>query len=68
MNGPVLVNGTQRTWAVATSLADLVAVMAPAARGVAVAVNGAVVPRSEWERTPLVAGDQVEVLVASQGG
>ena len=34
----------------------------------AVAVNGAVVRRSEWESTPLADGDQVEVLTAVQGG
>lgn len=68
MNGQVLVNGTQRTLAAASSLADLVAELAPGARGVAVAVNGAVVPRSEWVRTELCTGDRVEVLVASQGG
>jgi thiazole synthase len=36
--------------------------------GVAVAVNGEVVPRSEWEQTTLVEGQQVEVVAAIQGG
>ncbi len=36
-------------------------------RGTAVAVNGEVVPRSEWHR-PLGDGDAVEVLTATQGG
>lgn len=68
MNDQVLVNGTQRPLATATLVTDLVTGLAPAARGVAVAVNGAVVPRSEWAHTALSAGDRVEVLVASQGG
>ena len=38
------------------------------ARGVAVAVDGAVVPRGEWETFQLGAGAQVEVLTAMQGG
>jgi thiazole synthase len=38
------------------------------ARGVAVALDGEVVPRSEWERTPLREGQAVEVLAAIQGG
>jgi sulfur carrier protein len=38
------------------------------ARGVAVAVDGEVVPRSEWEKTALREGQQVEVLHAVQGG
>lgn len=36
--------------------------------GVAVAVNGEVVPRSRWPATELADGDQVEVLTAVQGG
>jgi sulfur carrier protein len=36
--------------------------------GVAVAVNGEVVPRGAWERTPLAEGARVEVLAAVQGG
>ena len=39
-----------------------------AARGVAVAVNGEVVPRSEWEGFALSDGMRVEVLRAVQGG
>ncbi|HET8567168.1 MAG TPA: sulfur carrier protein ThiS [Solirubrobacterales bacterium] len=37
-------------------------------RGVAVALEGEVVPRGEWERTPLREGQAVEVLAAIQGG
>lgn len=37
-------------------------------RGIAVAVNGSVVPRAAWAQTPLRAGDQVEIVRARQGG
>ena len=37
-------------------------------RGVAVAVDGEVVPRSEWEHTRLAEGQRVEVVGAIQGG
>src|SRR6185369_10186739 len=37
-------------------------------RGVAVALDGEVVPRGEWERTLLREGQAVEVLAAIQGG
>jgi sulfur carrier protein len=40
----------------------------PDARGVAVAVDGTVVPRSELERRELHDGARVEVVVAIQGG
>lgn len=36
--------------------------------GVAVAQNGEVVPRSQWARTLLGAGDDIEILTAVQGG
>ena len=37
-------------------------------RGLAVAIDGEVVPRSEWGRTSLREGQKVEVLAAIQGG
>ena len=37
-------------------------------RGVAVAVDGEVVPRGEWDSTSLHEGQHVEVLHAVQGG
>ena len=37
-------------------------------RGVAVALDGEVVPRGEWPATPLEDGREVEVLHAVQGG
>lgn len=38
------------------------------ARGVAVAVDGEVVPRAEWGTRALADGARVEVLTAMQGG
>ena len=40
----------------------------PGGPGIAVALNGEVVPRSAWSTTGLDAGDRLEVLGASQGG
>ena len=37
-------------------------------RGIAVALNGAVVPRASWPDTALRAGDSVEIVRARQGG
>ena len=37
-------------------------------RGIAVAVNGAVVPRAAWAHTQLRPGDSVEIVRARQGG
>lgn len=35
--------------------------------GVAVAVDGDVVPRSQWDR-PIVSGQHIDILTAVQGG
>ncbi len=37
-------------------------------RGIAVAVNGTVVPRVDWAGRLLAAGDRVVVIQATQGG
>jgi len=37
-------------------------------RGIAVALNGAVVPRAAWAATPINPGDSVEIVRARQGG
>lgn len=39
-----------------------------AGRGVAVAIDGEVVPRSEWSAKTVQPGQKVELLVATQGG
>jgi thiazole synthase len=41
---------------------------AEGAHGVAVALDGEVVPHAEWAATPLAEGSKVEVLAAIQGG
>jgi sulfur carrier protein len=64
----VSVNGETRALVPGTTVAALVATMTTATKGVAVAVNEDVVPRSAWPVTVLGAGDRVEVLTAVQGG
>ncbi|MEV0268469.1 sulfur carrier protein ThiS [Hamadaea sp. NPDC050747] len=62
----ITVNGTERD--LLGSVGELVAVVTPERRGVAVAVNGEVVPRGEWDTCLLADGDSVEILSAAQGG
>ena len=52
----------------ATVAAAIEASGALARRGMAVAVDGEVVPRSEWDATRLHEGEKIEVLAAIQGG
>ena len=63
----VIVNGAARDVDV-VSVEGLVEQLTTARRGVAVAVNGEVVPRSSWPAAQLRDGDRVEVLTAAQGG
>ncbi|MGO9487727.1 MAG: sulfur carrier protein ThiS [Solirubrobacteraceae bacterium] len=42
--------------------------LAADARGVAVAVDGEVIPRAAWALFPLPEGARVEILTAMQGG
>jgi sulfur carrier protein len=39
-----------------------------AGRGVAIALNGSVLPRAAWGATVLKAGDAIEIVHAKQGG
>ncbi len=65
----VRVNGAERELAPGTTVDAVVRTLATEpARGVAVAIDGEVVPRSAWERTVLADGQELEVLRAVQGG
>jgi sulfur carrier protein len=65
----IRVNGEAEPLAAAT-LAALLADKAvdTEQKGIAVALNGSVVPRAAWPGTALKAGDNVEIVRARQGG
>ncbi len=64
------VNGERVEVRDGSTIADLVAALtlADEPKGVAVAVDRAVIPRSEWATTPARAGSLVEVVSAAAGG
>jgi len=66
----VRLNGEPREVGETATVAALVELLdvAEQARGVAVAVDGEVVPRGEWPRRALRDGARVEVLRAIGGG
>jgi sulfur carrier protein len=67
----VLLNGERRNLPEGATLADLVkdcGLDGERRRGIAVAVDAEVVPRSAWERTQLSDGQKIELLTAIQGG
>jgi sulfur carrier protein len=65
----IRINGREEPLS-AASLAELLAGrgIAEGAPGVAVALNGAVVPRRRWSETPLQPGDSLEIVRPIQGG
>lgn len=69
MNATIQVNGEERALD-SGALLDLLRGqdIDPGARGLAVAVNGAVVPRRAWGETALVPGDEVEIVKTFSGG
>jgi sulfur carrier protein len=66
----VVVNGEPRELTTGTTVAGVVAAIpgTPEGRGVAVALDGQVIPRGRWQETELVDGARVEIVVAVQGG
>jgi sulfur carrier protein len=65
----VTINGERRDLGERATIETAVrAIGAPDGRGVAVALDGEVVPRGEWASTEVCDGQQVEVLHAVQGG
>ncbi|HUA44029.1 MAG TPA: sulfur carrier protein ThiS [Solirubrobacteraceae bacterium] len=66
----VTVNGDPQELPDGATVASVIASLhnAPDGRGVAVAVEGEVVPRAQWPSTKLREGANIEVVVAVQGG
>jgi sulfur carrier protein len=64
----ITLNGSPREIADGTTLDQLVAVFSLPDRGVALAMNSEVVPRSAWAKTRLTPDARVEVVTASKGG
>lgn len=63
----ILINN-QETLTEVTSVAMLAAELALPERGVALAVNNRIVPRTAWAETALNEGDNVTIIKAAFGG
>ena len=64
----ITVNGEPRDVPGDATVQDVAGRLPGAPAGLAVAVNGVVVPARSWSATPLRAADTVEVVTAHQGG
>jgi sulfur carrier protein len=68
MSATIRLNGREETVAAATVAELLRARGIAGSRGVAVAVNGVVVPAGRWHERGLLAGDEVEIVRPFGGG
>lgn len=64
----IILNGSPREVADGSTVATVVAELARAGSGTAVALNDEVVRRGRWADTTLRHNDRLEVLTAVQGG
>jgi sulfur carrier protein len=66
----ITVNGTEARLSAGARIADVLNELGvePGRRGVAIAIDGEVVPRTEWDTTSLAEDARVEVVQAIQGG
>lgn len=64
----IIVNGDPSEVTGETTVAAVVAQRSQDGKGIAVALNGEVVPRAGWNDTLLSENDKVEVLAARGGG
>ena len=63
-----VVNGVRVALDRGTTVSELVSSQCPSDRGVAVALDREVVPRSRWGTVEVVDGSVVEVVTAAAGG
>jgi sulfur carrier protein len=68
MSAQICINGRDEPLTAATVVELLKARGIEGSRGVAVAVNGVVVPAGSWRERSLAAGDRVEIVRPFGGG
>ena len=66
----ITLNGQEQLVADSASIAELVVHLTgeQEPKGIAVALNRCVVPRSEWESTAVSSGSVLEIVTAAAGG
>ena len=64
----ITLNGSRHEIADGTTLDEVVVVFSLPDRGVALAMNSEVVPRSVWASTLVLSDARVEVITPAQGG
>ena len=64
----IIINGTRKTFLAPLNMADLLLREGYADKTVAVALNGAFVPKSTHSDTPIENGAEIEIVAPMHGG
>lgn len=64
----IILNGQAKQIVVTYTVGQLVSELFPSGKGIAVAINQSVVPKSEWPTRQLSPNDQITLITATQGG
>lgn len=64
----ITINGQSSEIAASCTLEQLVSELLPSGKGIALAVNQSVVPKSDWPSRRLSPHDSITIITATQGG
>ncbi len=64
----ITINGQSREIAASCTLGQLVSELFASGKGIAVAVNQTVVPKTDWPSRQLSPNDHITLITATQGG
>jgi len=65
----IKINGQSHTFATEVTVAQILTELKiPREHGIAVALNGSVIPRSQFQKTQIQDGDKLEIVHATAGG
>lgn len=64
----VQVNGIKHEIDLEMNVSRLLSILSISSLGIAVAVNGAVVPKTQWTQATLHPNDSITIIKATQGG
>lgn len=64
----IYVNNKETELATGSHISELTTVLQLPEKGIALAQNNRIIPRSEWEKTSINEGDQIVIIQAACGG
>jgi sulfur carrier protein len=67
-NFSVFINGASIELFEPLTAGELLVMLAIQRKGVAIALNGGILPRSEWDQQRITEGDRIEIVTAAAGG